>query len=1175
MPAINKAAFEPNLNLSDAWVGTYTQTDVLTWVDTSLGGVLTIPTTNIDVDGAGGGVNILGSLNSQPITINGTGTNGLLIGTAGIDIASTGVDLTLNCRVACAGAQTWTVATGKTITLTGTISSTGIWTKNGLGTFIFSNPDPSTTTFSLGLRLDTGTVIVGSKLTTTSTFGIGSSGTEADYVYVENQGRLEATSGGTLYTTIGGAFTSGTTFPPTVLRNRNSGFLPGGGGGSQFDIAHSVYIGNATTNTVANTYAALVIDTPCSSVIGGSLVSGYSGTTANGFVPTLIYVGGYLQLGGVTGTTDIVLGDAGHRLDSPNVLDCKNGQIICADIFIERGLTGIAHIRNGSSLYARTGIYVSGSATSTTAYGILNVLDSTIETPVLNGDNNAAVGTVNFNNATFINRLTAGSATVPHIDHTFVREGGLKWNQWGTTGIVRVNNAFKTQSGTVGVTGISITPGTGTGYKAPPVIVIGPPSSGGVRATAVVEIDWEGSGDVTDIIITNPGSGYDVSAPPTVQVFGGIPNTALMATCTTDILGDDGEITINGDIDPATDVNYKGRVRFSDGVLAANNTFAGSIYIASGEFGTESGTTLGRGYNLPNVSSITIDNNASFSMVSAGNVENLVSSPISGSGSVFFSHNSAESTTPRRYTTFSDLAGLSAYGVAKTLSAASDNDYSILDVDGIKVPGFWSLAVGDASLYRGAYVKMVSLPYVLGYAYREVDTSFPSTSYVLSDSGTHSTEIQLINFDLSSTGGISPVAELRSDGYNIIYGYILNVSSLNTNASFSLTRKAPVSVSLQASTNCYLGIYGDIDILDAHFTALTVNSSVNNGTVEFTGDNKFGSLDVRGGVLKLSSPTAHGVDPESSSTKSVFGSSTLQVNSDIDMGSAGLQMAGGSTIYGAMFVDGGSFSLTIGSLTLLNSSTVRVDTDCGLTLNATGRITGTNFGLSKIGQGVFANRTAVSGSVFGGPVTIAEGTFDITQLAVGTVASHIGQSNNSDANLTFGATAGIGGTLKYSGAVNATTDRAFRVKASGGTIESSGTGTITWTGQANLETTSSNLTLSGSNSGYNWFQGTITGSGSLRRAGTGSWIVNPMNVNGSNTMNGATLDGSGDTVLMADVDFDTSTSTGRILGSGDVLVKTGHHMKTATGSNQFGRARYDGNLTFEGGSSLTIGWRET
>ena len=60
----------------------------------------------------------------------------------------------------------------------------------------------------------------------------------------------------------------------------------------------------------------------------------------------------------------------------------------------------------------------------------------------------------------------------------------------------------------------------------------------------------------------------------------------------------------------------------------------------------------------------------------------------------------------------------------------------------------------------------------------------------------------------------------------------------------------------------------------------------------------------------------------------------------------------------------------------------------------------------------------------------------VSSLADGGAASNIGQSSNAAANLVFD-----GGTLRYTGASNASTDRLLTIGAGGGTFESSGTGT--------------------------------------------------------------------------------------------------------------------------------------
>ena len=100
-----------------------------------------------------------------------------------------------------------------------------------------------------------------------------------------------------------------------------------------------------------------------------------------------------------------------------------------------------------------------------------------------------------------------------------------------------------------------------------------------------------------------------------------------------------------------------------------------------------------------------------------------------------------------------------------------------------------------------------------------------------------------------------------------------------------------------------------------------------------------------------------------------------------------------------------------------------------------------------------------------------------------------------------------GGTLQFLGTVAGTTDRLFNITAAGGTLDSSGTATITFTNTGALIPTAAanvTLTLTGTNTGHNYIDANISDpvgfKTSITKTGAGKW-----------TFNGATNTYSGDT----------------------------------------------------------------
>ena len=117
--------------------------------------------------------------------------------------------------------------------------------------------------------------------------------------------------------------------------------------------------------------------------------------------------------------------------------------------------------------------------------------------------------------------------------------------------------------------------------------------------------------------------------------------------------------------------------------------------------------------------------------------------------------------------------------------------------------------------------------------------------------------------------------------------------------------------------------------------------------------------------------------------------------------------------------------------------------------------------VTKVGTGTYS---PTGNSTYAGVTNINAGIMSLTTIANGLAASPLGASSNALTNLVLN-----GGTLQFLGTVAGTTDRLFNITAAGGTLDSSGTATITFTNTAALiPTVAANvtLTLTGSNTGH-------------------------------------------------------------------------------------------------------------
>ena len=241
----------------------------------------------------------------------------------------------------------------------------------------------------------------------------------------------------------------------------------------------------------------------------------------------------------------------------------------------------------------------------------------------------------------------------------------------------------------------------------------------------------------------------------------------------------------------------------------------------------------------------------------------------------------------------------------------------------------------------------------------------------------------------------------------------------------------------------------------------------------------------------------------------------------LDLGGFSASANNGSILYAG----GGTGNYTIKNGTLISdigSSEIMVNVASGATLNiasntAISNIDSTNTTtIGKVGDGTLV----VSGAkAFTGKSYVVGGTLSFDSLANGGTNSGLGASSNAASNLT------IGSTLKYTGAATST-DRAFTVGVQGATIDSSGTGALTWAPAAALSYIASSnsysagkaaannsITFTGTNTANNTF-GSATalladgspGQLSVTKSGTGKWILNQANTyTGGTTVTGGTL----------------------------------------------------------------------
>ena len=146
---------------------------------------------------------------------------------------------------------------------------------------------------------------------------------------------------------------------------------------------------------------------------------------------------------------------------------------------------------------------------------------------------------------------------------------------------------------------------------------------------------------------------------------------------------------------------------------------------------------------------------------------------------------------------------------------------------------------------------------------------------------------------------------------------------------------------------------------------------------------------------------------------------------------------------------------------------------------------GKSFGNAGAGRLVLEGLNTYTGR------TTVGGILSVSALADGGVASHIGQSNSSAANLVLNR-----GTLEYTGS-GATTDRLFTLGYGGGAIDSSGTGALVFGSAGNVALTEGPVSVALPANGSSYASGSKTIHVSNTNAFTTADLVVGMSVTGA------------------------------------------------------------------------------
>ena len=627
--------------------------------------------------------------------------------------------------------------------------------------------------------------------------------------------------------------------------------------------------------------------------------------------------------------------------------------------------------------------------------------------------------------------------------------------------------------------------------------------------------------------------------------------------------------------------------------------------------------------------------------VSAGaafvqNVSQALANPhtFSGTGAVKILCNTQLNADASVVYTAGELAGLTGTSAptASTTGTGTARLYGVNSGVGL-ITQDYSTAT---QLYSTAYASGVDLPSLINFYsvrlgttitnvgtfdYTGVATSYGTKIAIWLDDANSLTGNVITLRNTSSntgtttlTGGIQRYDAQAGSMTLYIYGGNTSTRTLSLSGTFTEnSTTSPLALDVAAPGNA---------IFD-------VSSSANNFS---------GSISVNtSGSLTLKSASSIGKYVSGSGSLSVQSGSVLILDNSSGMTldrQSTLTIAGtGRSSAGALRNTAGDNTLTVGGITMTGTTSIAVDTSTSLVLDNRGAMTGSGYGVTKIGSGELTmNYTA---NTFTGAVTISAGTLTATKLANTSSSSSLGTGAGTSAISIANGT-----TLKFTGTGTDSTNRSLTLPGTGtATLTASGSGAITYTALTGFAGTA--VTLNGTATTANTISASLTSTGTITKSGAGKWVLTNTSYSGTTTVSDGTLDFNAQTASIGNISVSggilangtltpTSTftltggqvtatmagtsktitassgtpeiapsagantvsgtttvsggtlrlttesdvsipATGRVLGTTSATVQSGAAMRTSTGTLQKGRMRYGGNLTFQAGSTLYIG----
>lgn len=709
--------------------------------------------------------------------------------------------------------------------------------------------------------------------------------------------------------------------------------------------------------------------------------------------------------------------------------------------------------------------------------------------------------------------LMAGIVMGATITWTGDDGSGTVWNQslnWSSTVPGSTDIAVLGAAGSATQIGIDLTSGTNNGAGQQIVGRISLDAASTLSRTIGNSSATAGTlriAGVSAVLLENLNAGLTLTLAPTV-LGGSQPMALLLSSGTIDAVGD---IHISSDISGTAFTKTGGGVL----TLTGTNTYTGNTTISAGTLQIGDGGTSG----TPGFSNISIASGADLTFNRSDSVS--TGFIISGAGT------------------------LTQAGGGTTILTGG-NSYT----------GTTFLQAGTLQIGNGATAGTLGSGAVV--------TSSGATLAV-----NRSNDLTMFNV-------ISGPGSLKKQGAGN-----LSLRGANSFTGVTTIEQGVLTVNPVAATHT-LGGGGDVVVEAAGTLAFSAGSdfsfanvisgsgavlrSGSSAVVTLTGSNSYtGSTRLVTGVLGVQTLANGGTD-------SSIGAAAADAGNLVFDGGTLRYTGGGSTTDRLFSVGTGSAIIEAngsGALQFTNSGALGFNGQSGTRLlalrgsntdaNSLAAVIGDNGGATSVRKDGSGTWVLSGASTYSGSTRVLGGTLIVSSLADAGAASSIGAAGVSETNLVLSA----GATLRYTGSGDSI-DRLFSVGTTGGTIDSSGTGALVFTGTGSMGFDGLNvartLTLRGSNTGDNTISAVIGSQGgatSLTKADAGKWVLN-----GDNTYSGLTTISAG-TLQVGAGGVSGSLGSGNVTNNGALVVDR-------SDSISFGQTISGGGTFTQAGSGTTI-----